>query len=64
MSEVRRTNPFRTALRKLLRNKLAVVCLFILIVEILAVIFAPLITQYSYSQQDPSIRLRPGFWAK
>ena len=64
MSEVRRTNPFRTAVRKLLRNKLAVVCLFILIVEILAVIFAPLITRYSYSQQDPSIRLRPGFWAK
>ena len=64
MSEVRRTNPFRTAVNKLLRNKLAVACLFILIIEILAVIFAPLITPYSYSQQDPSIRLRPGFWAK
>ena len=64
MSDIRRTNPFRTALNKLLKNKLAVICLFILIAEILMIIFAPLITPYDYSEQDPSIRLRPGFWAK
>ena len=64
MSEVRRTNPFRTAVNKLLKNKLAVVCLIILVAEIIMVIFAPLITPYSYSKQDPSIRLRPGFWAQ
>ena len=42
MSEVRRTNPFRTAVNKLLKNKLAVVCLIILVAEILMVVFAPL----------------------
>jgi len=64
MNEVKRTNPFRTAFEKLLKNKLAVVCLIILIAEIIMVIFAPQITSYSYSDQDPSIRLRPGFWAQ
>ncbi len=64
MSDIRRTNPFRTAVNKLLKNKLAVVCLVILVVEILMVIFAPLITPYDFSEQDPSIRLRPGFWAQ
>ncbi|MCR4884081.1 MAG: ABC transporter permease [Clostridiales bacterium] len=64
MSDIRRTNPFRTAVNKLLKNKLAVVCLFILLIEIIMVIFAPLIAKYDYSEQDPSIRLRPGFWAQ
>ena len=64
MDQVKRANPFRTALDKLLKNKLAVVCLIILLAEILMVIFAPYITNFNYSDQDPSIRLRPGFWAK
>ena len=64
MDQVKRANPFRTALDKLLKNKLAVVCLIILLAEILMVIFAPYITSFNYSDQDPSIRLRPGFWAK
>ena len=64
MSDIRRTNPFRTAVNKLLKNKLAVVCLFILLIEIIMVIFAPVIAKYDYSEQDPSIRLRPGFWAQ
>ncbi len=64
MSDIRRTNPFRTAVNKLFKNKLAVVCLFILLIEIIMVIFAPLIAKYDYSEQDPSIRLRPGFWAQ
>ena len=64
MSDVRRTNPFRTSFNKLLKNKLAVACLIILVIEILMVIFAPLITRYGFSEQDPSIRLRPGFWAQ
>ena len=49
MSDIRRTNPFRTAVNKLLKNKLAVVCLVILVVEILMVVFAPLITPYDFS---------------
>lgn len=64
MSDIRRTNPFRTAVNKLFKNKLAVVCLFILLIEIIMVIFAPVIAKYDYSEQDPSIRLRPGFWAQ
>ena len=64
MDDIKRTNPFRTALEKLLKNKLAVVCLIILVAEIIMVIFAPYITSFDYADQDPSIRLRPGFWAK
>ena len=64
MEKIKRANPFRTALEKLLKNKLAVVCLIILMAEILMVIFAPQITSFNYSDQDPSIRLRPGFWAQ
>ena len=64
MEKIKRANPFRTALEKLLKNKLAVVCLIILLAEILMVIFAPQITSFNYSDQDPSIRLRPGFWAQ
>ena len=64
MNEVKRANPFRTALQKLLKNKLAVVCLVVLVVEIIMVIFAPQIAKFNYADQDPSIRLRPGFWAQ
>ena len=64
MNEVKRANPFRTALDKLLKNKLAVLCLIILVAEIIMVIFAPVIAPFDYADQDPSIRLRPGFWAK
>ena len=64
MNKVKRTNPFRTALDKLLKNKLAVLCLLILVTEIIMLIFAPQIAPFDFAEQNPSIRLRPGFWAK
>ncbi len=56
-------HPLRTAFDKLLKNKLATICFFVLIAEILLVLLAPVITPYDYAEQDPSIRLRPGIWA-
>ena len=64
MEQIKRTNPVRVAFEKLLKNKLATLCFVILIAELLMVILAPVITPYSYEEQDPSIRLRPGFWAQ
>ncbi|MBQ8831274.1 MAG: ABC transporter permease [Oscillospiraceae bacterium] len=63
MENVKRKNPFITAFRKLTQNKLATVCFFILLIEIILVVFAPVFTDYGYEEQDPTIRLRPGFWA-
>lgn len=57
-------NPIRVAFQKLFQNKLATLCFIVLILEIVVVILAPLIAPYSYDEQDPSIRLRPGFWAQ
>ena len=57
-------NPIRVAFQKLFQNKLATLCFIILILEIVVVILAPLIAPYSYDEQAPSIRLRPGFWAQ
>ena len=64
MNDIKRTNPFRTALDKLLKNKLAVICLIILIAEIVMCALAPHIAPFDFADQDPSIRLRPGFWAQ
>ncbi len=63
MATVKKKNPVRTAFQKLWKNKLATVCFFVLMAEILMVIFAPVIAPYDYAAQDPSIKLRPGFWA-
>ena len=63
MNEVKRVNPIRVAVEKLLKNKLAVVCFVVLVVEIIMVILAPWIAPYSYEEQDPSIRLFPCWWA-
>ncbi|MBR2640491.1 MAG: hypothetical protein IKD39_08010, partial [Oscillospiraceae bacterium] len=43
MENVKRKNPIKTAFQKLLKNKMATLCFFILLVEILMVIFAPVI---------------------
>ena len=64
MASINRRNPVRTAFQKLWKNKLATICFFVLIIEILMVVFAPVIAPYDYAAQDPSIRLRPGIWAK
>lgn len=62
--EIKRNNPFRAAFRKLLKNKLATICFFVLLLEILLVALAPLIAPYGYEVTDPAIKLRPGFWAQ
>ena len=64
MATVKKRNPLRNAFQKLWKNKLATICFFVLIVEILMVIFAPVIAPYDYAEQDPANRLRPGIWAK
>lgn len=64
MNKTRRENPVRTAVQKLLKNKMATVCFIILAAECIMVIFAPLIAPFDYGEQDPSIRLHPGFWAQ
>ncbi len=64
MNEVRKDHPIRAAFGKLLKNKLATVCFVVLIVEIVMVVLAPVIAPFSYEEQDPSIKLRPGIWAQ
>ena len=64
MGDNKHGNPVRVAFQKLFQNKLATLCFVILILEILAVVLAPVITPYGYEEQDPSIQLRPGFWAQ
>lgn len=64
MASINRRNPVRTAFQKLWKNKLATICFFVLIIELLMVIFAPVIAPYDYAEQDPANRLRPGIWAK
>ena len=63
MEKIKRKNPLVTAFRKLMKNKLATVCFFVLLVEIIMVVFAPIIAPYGYEEQDPANRLRPGIWA-
>lgn len=64
MDDNKHGNPVRVAFRKLFQNKLATLCFVILILEIILVALAPVIAPYGYDDQDPSIRLRPGFWAQ
>lgn len=63
MEKVKRKSPLRTAFKKLTQNKLATICFFILLIEIILVVFAPVFTNYGYEEQDITIKLRPGFWA-
>ncbi|MCC8060254.1 MAG: ABC transporter permease [Clostridiales bacterium] len=63
MEEMKRTHPVKTAMEKLFQNKLATICFFFLIAEIILVLLAPVIAPYSYEEQDATIKLRPGIWA-
>ena len=63
MEKVKRKSPLKTAFKKLTQNKLATICFFILLIEIILVVFAPVFTNYGYEEQDITIKLRPGFWA-
>ena len=56
-------SPLKTALKKLSRNKLAIGCLVILLLEILMVLMAPMLSRYSPEDADVRIRLAPGIWA-
>lgn len=58
-----RQNIFKTALRKLLKNKLATLCFIFIIIEIFIVVFAPLFTDQDPLALETAERLRPGFWA-
>lgn len=56
-------NPFRIALDKLLKNKLATLCFVVLVIEVALVLLAPWIAPYDPEQTDITIKLAPGFWA-
>lgn len=49
-------------LRGLLRNKLAVLALAVLVLLLLAALFAPLIAPYDPNAQNLLLRLRPPAW--
>jgi peptide/nickel transport system permease protein len=55
--------PVKTALEKLARNKLAVACLVVLVLEILLVLLAPAIAPFAPEEADVRHRLAPGVWA-
>ena len=61
---MKKENPVAAAFRKLLQNKLATLCVVVMLVEILLVVFAPVFTQYDPNDMQPIYRLHPGFWAK
>jgi peptide/nickel transport system permease protein len=60
---LREKGPGKTALEKLAKNKLAVLCLAVLVLEIFLVLLAPKIAPFAPEQADVRIRLAPGFWA-
>ncbi|MBR6518430.1 MAG: ABC transporter permease, partial [Oscillospiraceae bacterium] len=62
--ENNRQKQWKTAVNKLLRNKLAVICFAVLIAEIILVLLAGVIAPYSPESVDASIKLAPGFWAQ
>ena len=55
---------WKVAINKLMKNKLAVVCFFTLIIEIILVLMAGVIAPYGVEEVESSIKLAPGFWAK
>ena len=61
---MKKENPIRTAFTKLFRNKLATICFFVLIVEVVLIVGAPLFTKFDPNEQNILIRLAPGFWDK
>ena len=58
----RRTAAPGLRLRALLRNKLAVVALAVLVLLVIAALFAPLIAPYDPNAQDLLLRLKPPAW--
>ncbi len=62
--ETGRSNPFRVAMAKLLKNKLATVCFVVLVIEIALVILAPVIAPYDPEATNIRAKLAPAFWAQ
>ena len=60
---INKRSPFRVALLKLSRNKLAIACLIILIAIITIVILAPQISKHSPEEANVRQSMRPGIWA-
>lgn len=58
-----RESKVKKAFNKLLKNKLATICFFVLIVEIILVILAPWIAPFPYDIGDTANKLAPGFWS-
>ncbi|WP_399880920.1 ABC transporter permease [Streptomyces sp. BBFR51] len=56
------SGPRAVVLRALLRNKLAVVALAVLVLLLVAALFAPLIAPYDPNTQNLLLRLRPPAW--
>jgi len=54
----------RSALDKLLKNKLATACAIFLMLEIIVLALGPIITPWSPDETNVPIRFSPGFWAK
>jgi len=52
------------AFKKLFKNKLATICFFVLGIELILIIFAPLFTSYDPDAVDITSRLLPGFWSE
>ena len=60
---MKRESPIKTAFRKLFSNKMATVCFFILCIELILVIGAPIFAKCDPNETDIANRLIPGFWA-
>lgn len=60
---MKKISPFTIVVNKLLKNKLATLCFFVLLIELILIIGAPLFTSFEPNEVDTLNRLRPGFWA-
>ena len=60
---MKREHPVLTAFRKLFQNRLATICFFVLIAELILILFAPQIAKCDPNETNILLRLRPGFWA-
>lgn len=60
---MKRENQLKVAFGKLFKNKMATVCFFVIILEFILIIGAPLFTNCDPNATDITIRLTPGFWA-
>jgi len=57
------TSRLSVAFKKLFKNKLATICFFVLSIELILIIFAPLFTSFNPDEVDITHRLIPGFWS-